>query len=36
MRMHAPDRLGLIRDRDIARFGAAEERARLANGRHRR
>ncbi|MGH3863367.1 cation acetate symporter [Actinokineospora sp.] len=36
MRMHAPDRLGFIRDRDIARFGAAEDRARLANGRHRR
>ena len=36
LRMHAPDRLGFIRDRDIARFGTAEERARLANGRHRR
>ncbi|WP_018683502.1 cation acetate symporter [Actinokineospora enzanensis] len=36
MRMHAPDRLGFIRDRDIARFGTAAERARLANGRHRR
>ncbi|WP_436493073.1 cation acetate symporter [Actinokineospora sp. HUAS TT18] len=36
MRMHAPDRLGFIRDRDIARFGAAEDRVRLANGRHRR
>ncbi|MGQ0839893.1 sodium/solute symporter [Actinokineospora sp.] len=36
MRMHAPDRLGFIRDRDIARFGTAEERTRLANGRHRR
>ncbi|OLR95583.1 sodium/solute symporter [Actinokineospora bangkokensis] len=36
MRMHAPDRLGFIRDRDIARFGSAEERSRLANGRHRR
>ena len=36
MRMHAPDRLGFIRDRDIARFGAADDRARLANGRHRR
>jgi Na+(H+)/acetate symporter ActP len=35
LRMHAPDRLGFIRDRDIARFGTAEERARLANGRHR-
>ncbi|WP_424183703.1 cation acetate symporter [Actinokineospora sp. G85] len=36
MRMHAPDRLGFIRDRDIARFGTAEERSKLANGRHRR
>ncbi|WP_026421857.1 cation acetate symporter [Actinokineospora inagensis] len=36
LRMHAPDRLGFIRDRDIARFGTAEERTRLANGRHRR
>ncbi|CRK60806.1 sodium:solute symporter, SSF [Alloactinosynnema sp. L-07] len=36
MRMHAPDRLGFIRDRDIARFGAADDKARLANGRHRR
>ncbi len=36
MRMHAPDRLGFIRDRDIARFGTAEERTRLSNGRHRR
>jgi Na+(H+)/acetate symporter ActP len=34
LRMHAPDPLGFIRDRDIARFGTAEERARLANGRH--
>ncbi|GAA3023974.1 cation acetate symporter [Actinokineospora globicatena] len=36
LRMHAPDRLGFIRDRDILRFGNAEERTRLANGRHRR
>ncbi|PWW62040.1 sodium/solute symporter [Actinokineospora spheciospongiae] len=36
MRMHAPDRLGFIRDRDTARWGTAEERSRLANGRHRR
>jgi Na+(H+)/acetate symporter ActP len=34
LRMHAPDPLGFIRDRDIARFGTAEERARLADGRH--
>ncbi|RLK60131.1 cation acetate symporter [Actinokineospora cianjurensis] len=36
LRMHAPDRLGFIRDRDIARFGTVEEHTRLANGRHRR
>ncbi|MCE7004983.1 cation acetate symporter [Kibdelosporangium philippinense] len=36
LRMHAPDPLGFIRDRDVARFGTAEERARLADGRHRR
>ncbi|RZS37455.1 sodium:solute symporter family protein [Herbihabitans rhizosphaerae] len=36
LRMHAPDPLGFIRDRDVARFGTAEERARLAEGRHRR
>ncbi|TDQ05085.1 cation acetate symporter [Labedaea rhizosphaerae] len=36
LRMHAPDKLGFIRDRDVARFGTAEERARLADGRHRK
>jgi Na+(H+)/acetate symporter ActP len=36
LRMHAPDGLGFIRDRAIARFGTAEERARLADGRHRK
>ncbi|MBP2321739.1 Na+(H+)/acetate symporter ActP [Kibdelosporangium banguiense] len=36
LRMHAPDPLGFIRDRDVARFGTAEERSRLADGRHRR
>ncbi|HEX3786766.1 MAG TPA: cation acetate symporter [Pseudonocardiaceae bacterium] len=36
LRMHAPDRLGFIRDRDIVRFGTAEEQARLTNGKHRR
>jgi hypothetical protein len=34
--MHAPDQLGFIRDRDVARFGTAEERSRLADGRHRK
>jgi Na+(H+)/acetate symporter ActP len=36
LRMHAPDPLGFIRDRAVARFGTAEERARLADGRHHR
>ncbi len=38
LRMHAPDRLGFMRDRDVARFGTDEERARAASGggRHRR
>lgn len=34
-RMHAPDALGLIRDRDVARWGTADEQVRLAEGRHR-
>jgi len=36
LRMHAPDPLGFVRDRDVARFGAGDERSRLADGRHRR
>jgi Na+(H+)/acetate symporter ActP len=36
LRMHAPDPLGFIRDRDIVRFGPAEEPAGLADGKHRR
>jgi Na+(H+)/acetate symporter ActP len=36
LRMHAPDGLGLTRDRAIASFGTAEERSRLADGRHRK
>jgi Na+(H+)/acetate symporter ActP len=36
LRMHAPDPLGFVRDREVARFGTAEERARLAEGKHRR
>ena len=36
LRMHAPDGLGFIRDRAVARFGTAEERARMADGRHRK
>src|SRR4051812_22242592 len=29
LRLHAPDPLGFIRDRDVARFGSVEEKARL-------
>ena len=36
LRMHAPDGLGFIRDRAVASFGTAAERARLADGRHRK
>ena len=36
LRMHAPDNLGLTRDRAVASLGTAEERSRLADGRHRR
>lgn len=36
LRLHAPDRLGFIRDRDLARLGAAGERTRFADGRHHR
>jgi Na+(H+)/acetate symporter ActP len=35
LRLHAPDPLGFIQDRDIARFGTLEEKARLADGKHR-
>ncbi|PRY45977.1 cation acetate symporter [Umezawaea tangerina] len=34
LRLHAPDPLGFIRDRDVARFGSVEERARL-DAKHR-
>ncbi|OZM70060.1 cation acetate symporter [Amycolatopsis antarctica] len=36
LRLHAPDRLGFMRDRAVARFGQAEERVRMARGRHRK
>ncbi len=36
LRMHAPDNLGLTRDRAVASLGTAEERSRLADGRHRK
>jgi len=35
LRLHAPDPLSFIRDRDIARFGTAEEKARMAADKHR-
>ncbi len=35
LRMHAPDPLGFIRDRDVARFGASAP-ARRTDGRHHR
>jgi hypothetical protein len=35
LRLHAPDPLGFIRDRDIARFGTAEEKARMAGDKRR-
>ncbi|MGH3949037.1 MAG: cation acetate symporter [Pseudonocardiaceae bacterium] len=36
LRMHAPDPLGFVADREIPRYGLAEERVRLGSGRHRR
>ncbi|GAA1330636.1 cation acetate symporter [Catellatospora bangladeshensis] len=33
LRLHAPDPLGFMRDRDVQRFGTAEEKARLAERR---
>ncbi|GAA3805964.1 MULTISPECIES: cation acetate symporter [Amycolatopsis] len=36
LRLHAPDRLGFMRDRAVARFGQAEERTRMGRGRHRK
>ncbi|MQA62679.1 MAG: cation acetate symporter [Actinophytocola sp.] len=36
LRMHAPDRLGFVRDSEIPRYGRAEEKVRLGQGRHRR
>ncbi|MGW4482753.1 sodium/solute symporter [Amycolatopsis sp. NPDC004368] len=36
LRLHAPDPLGLMRDRAVARFGQAEDRTRAARGRHRK
>ncbi|MBO0841490.1 MAG: cation acetate symporter, partial [Sciscionella sp.] len=36
MRLHTPDKLGLIRDRDIAEFGLADEKLRMMSGKHRR
>ncbi|HJP76795.1 MAG TPA: cation acetate symporter [Pseudonocardiaceae bacterium] len=36
LRMHAPDPLGFIQDRDIDRFGATDEQERIVDGRHHR
>ncbi|GAB3139200.1 sodium/solute symporter [Amycolatopsis sp. NPDC004378] len=37
LRLHAPDPLGFMRDRAVARFGQAEEKTRMAGrGRHRK
>ncbi|MBN6035449.1 cation acetate symporter [Amycolatopsis sp. 195334CR] len=36
LRLHAPDPLGFMRDRAVARFGQAEEKARTGRGRHRK
>jgi Na+(H+)/acetate symporter ActP len=36
LRMHAPDGLGLTRDRAVASFGTPEERSQLTDGRHRK
>jgi Na+(H+)/acetate symporter ActP len=36
LRLHAPDPLGLMQDRAVARFGQAEDKARAARGRHRK
>ncbi|MFG1647016.1 cation acetate symporter [Amycolatopsis sp. NPDC049252] len=37
LRLHAPDPLGFMRDRAVARFGQAEEKTRVAGrGRHRK
>lgn len=36
MRLHSPDRLGFVRDRDVARYGKADENYRLQPGKHRK
>ncbi len=36
LRLHAPDPLGLMRDRAVARFGQADEKLRAGRGRHRK
>jgi Na+(H+)/acetate symporter ActP len=36
LRLHAPDPLGFMRDREVSRFGQAEEKARTRHGRHRK
>ncbi|MFE0022157.1 cation acetate symporter [Amycolatopsis sp. NPDC059021] len=36
LRLHAPDPLGFMRDRAVARFGQAEEKTRTGKGKHRK
>ncbi|WP_326567543.1 cation acetate symporter [Amycolatopsis rhabdoformis] len=36
LRLHAPDPLGLMHDRAVARFGQAEDKTRAGRGRHRK
>jgi Na+(H+)/acetate symporter ActP len=36
MRLHAPDPLGFARDRALAKYGRADQKARLLSGKHRR
>jgi Na+(H+)/acetate symporter ActP len=36
LRLHAPDPLGFMRDRAVARFGQTEEKTQLSKGKHRR
>ncbi|MFF0144563.1 sodium:solute symporter family protein [Amycolatopsis sulphurea] len=36
LRLHAPDPLGLVQDRVVARFGQVDDKARTGRGRHRK
>ncbi|GAA2815147.1 sodium/solute symporter [Crossiella cryophila] len=35
LRLHAPDRLGFTKDREVQKYGTPEEKARQSTGRHR-